>query len=100
MSLSRKRRAAKKDLFNLKKNQNYRKKTISELRFQDDSTTNNKNVILDQIETFYKNLYTSEENISDELKIAILFIPTLLVEDQNNLEGPLKYNECRKALGI
>ena len=33
---------------------------------QDDSTANDENVILDQIETIYKNLYTSEENFSDE----------------------------------
>ena len=40
-----------KYFFNLEK-RNYNKKTISELRLQDESTTNNENVILDQIETF------------------------------------------------
>ena len=48
-----------KYFFNLEKRK-YNKKTISELRLQDKSTTNNANVILDQTETFYKNLYTSE----------------------------------------
>ena len=37
--------------FNLEK-RNYNKKTISELRLQDESTANNENVILDQIENF------------------------------------------------
>lgn len=54
-----------KYFFNLEK-RNCNKKTISELRLQDKSTTNNANVILDQIETFYKNLYTSEAIFSDE----------------------------------
>jgi len=42
-----------KNFFNLEK-RNYKKKTISEVRLQDDSTTNDGNVILDQIETYYK----------------------------------------------
>ena len=44
-----------KYFFNLEK-RNYNRKTIRELRLQDKSTTNNEKVILDQIETFYKNL--------------------------------------------
>ena len=74
---------------------------ISELRLQDESTTNNENVILDQIETFYKNLYTSERNFSDEasdLFVCNLEIPNLRDEERDNLEGPLTYDECRKAL--
>ena len=54
-----------KYFFNLEK-RNYNKKTISELRLQDDSTTNNRNVILDQIETYFKNLYTSDYTYSNE----------------------------------
>ena len=44
-----------KYFFNLEK-RNYNKKTIRELRRQDESITNNENEILDQIETFYKKL--------------------------------------------
>lgn len=58
-------------------------------------------MILDQIEIFYKNLYTSEESFSDEecdLFIRNLEIPILLDEDRDNLEGQLTYDECRKAL--
>ena len=36
------------------------KKTISELRLQDDSITRNGTVILEQIENYYRNLYTSD----------------------------------------
>ena len=42
-----------KYFFNLEE-RNYNKKTISELRLQDESTTNNGNVILDQIESFLR----------------------------------------------
>ena len=80
---------------------NYNKKTIRELRLQDESTTYNENEILDQIETFYKKLYTSEGNFSDEecdSFIRDLEIPTLKDEDRDNLEGPLTYDECRKSL--
>ena len=81
-----------KYFFNLEKS-NYNKKTISELRLQDDSTTKkNKKVILDQIETYYKNLYTSDYTFSDEE------IPKLSDEDRDNLEGLLTYNECKKVL--
>ena len=58
-------------------------------------------MILEQIETFYKNLYTSEGNFSDEesdLYVHNLEIPTLMDEDRDNLEGPPTYDECRKAL--
>ena len=69
MSLGRNGERPTKYFFNLEK-RNYNKKTISELRLQDESTTNNENVILDQIEIFYKNLYTSEGNFSDEACMA------------------------------
>ena len=90
-----------KYFFNLEK-RNYNKKTISELRLQDETTTNNEIVILHQIETFYKNLYASDGNflLDEECNLFIrnLEIPTLMDEDCHNLEGPLTYDECRKAL--
>ena len=51
---------------------------------------------------FYKNPYTSEKNFSDEecdLFISNLEIPALMVEDRDNLESSLTYDECRKILG-
>ena len=91
-----------KYFFNLEK-RNYKKKTISELRLQDDSTTNNGNVILDQIETYFKNLYTSDYTYSNEEWDSFtlnLKIPKLSDEDRDNLEGPLTYDECKKVLEI
>lgn len=46
-----------KYFFNLEKS-NYNKKTISELRLQDNSITHNETVILEQIENYHRNLYT------------------------------------------
>jgi len=89
-----------KYFFNLEK-RNYNKKTIRELRRQDESIKNNENEILDQIETFYKKLYTSEGIFSDEEYdsfIRDLEIPTLKDEDRDTRESPLTYDECRKAL--
>ena len=77
------------------------KKTISELRLQDDSTTNNRNVILDQIETYFKNLYTSDYIYSNEEWDSFtlnLKIPRISDEDRANLEGPLTYDECKKVI--
>ena len=50
--------------FNLEKS-NYNKKTISELRLQDDSITRNETVILEQIENYYSSLYTSTLTFSE-----------------------------------
>ena len=100
MPLSGKWRTPDKIFFNLEK-RNYKKKTISELRLQDDSTTNNGNVILDQIETYFTNLYTSDYTYSNEEWDSFtlnLKIPKLSDEDRDNLEGPLTYDECKKVL--
>ena len=89
-----------KYFLNLEK-RNYNKKTISELRLQDESTTNNANVILVQIETFYKNLYASEGTFSDEecdIFTRNLELPKLSDEDRDSLEGQLTYDECKKVL--
>ena len=100
MSLGRKRREANKVFLQPRKTK-LQQKTISKLRLQDESTTNNENVILDQIETFYKNLCTSEGNFSDEacdLFVRNLETSSLSDEERDNLEGPLTYDECRKTL--
>ena len=89
-----------KYFFNLEKS-NYKKKTISELRLQDDSITNNGNVVLDQIETYFKNLYTSDYSHTNEEWDSFtldLKIPKLSDEDRDSLEGPLTYDECKKVL--
>ena len=54
-----------KYFFNMEK-RNYNKKTINELRLPDESTSRDEKQILDQIETYFKKLYTSEELFSEE----------------------------------
>ena len=57
--------------------------------------------ILDQIETYFKKLYTSEELFSEEKYdefIQGLEIKRLSNEDRDNLEGPLAYEECKRVL--
>ena len=89
-----------KYFFDLEK-RNYNKKTISELRLQDESATCNEKEILDQIEAYFKNLHSSEYTLSQEEYqefIQNLEIPRLSNEDRNSLEGPLTYEECKKVL--
>ena len=62
---------------------------------------NNGIVILDQTETYFKNLYTSDYTYSNEDWDSFtlnLKIPKLSDEDRKNLEGPLTYDECKKVL--
>ena len=88
-----------KYFFNLEK-RNYNKKTVIELRLQDDSTTCNEKQILDQIEGYFKKLYTSVNTSSQEEYddfIQHLQIPRLSDEDGDSFEGPLTYEECKNA---
>ena len=86
--------------FNLEK-RNYNKKTIRELCQEDESKTTNDKQILDQIETYFRDLYTSGKTFSqdeyDEF-IQHLQIPKLSDEDRDNLEGSLCYEECKNVL--
>ena len=79
--------------FNMEK-RNYNKKTISELRLQDESTTTNEKKFLDHIENYYKNLFTSEATFSQvecDKFTQHLEIPKLSDQDRDSLEGPLSY---------
>ena len=68
-----------KYFFNLEK-RNYNRKTITELRIEGETTTNNESQILEAIEKYYNELYTSvnnpQENDIDEF-IEYLKIPNL-----------------------
>ena len=89
-----------KYFFNLEK-RNYNKKTVWELRLEDETTTTNDKQILNQIEAYFKDLYTSvitfSQNEYDEFT-QHLQIPKLSDEDRDNLEGPLNYEECKNVL--
>ena len=83
---------------------NYNKKTISELRLKDKSTTCNEKEIIDQIEAYFKILYSSENTFSQEKYeefIHSLKVPRLRSnEDRDSLEGPLTYEECKNFTGL
>ena len=84
--------------FNLDKS-NYNKKTISELRLQDDSITRNETVILEQIENYYSNTsdVTFSETAYDTFTNSVES-PMLSEDVKEALEGPLTYEECKKIL--
>ena len=63
-----------KYFFNLEE-RNYNKKTIRELRQEDESTTTNDKEILDQIEAYFRDLHTSVKTFSqDEYEEFILHL--------------------------
>jgi len=77
------------------------KKTFSELRLQDDSITRNETLILEQIEDYYRNLYTSDLTFSETAYDTFtenVESPKLSEDVQGTLEGPLTYEECKKIL--
>ena len=77
------------------------KKTISELRLQDNSFTRNETVNLEQIENYYSSLYTSSLTFSETAYGTFtdnVESPKLSEDVKKTLEGPLTYDECKKIL--
>ena len=89
-----------KYFFNLER-RNYNKKTISELRMEDETIIKNETQVLDVIENYFNDLYTSAcsarqeeyESFIQELRLA-----KLSDEERDELEGPLTYDECKQIL--
>jgi len=89
-----------KYFFNLEKS-NYNKKTILELRREDESITTNQTQILHAIECYYNDLYTSVHQVSEEEYEEFtreLQIPKASEEERDKIEGFLTYDECKKVL--
>jgi len=89
-----------KYFFNLEK-RNYNKKTISELELDNGELISEEKLILQTIESYYKDLYTS--NISATQSDFDQFsedvdIPQLSNDERDKLEGPLSYEECKEIL--
>ena len=59
MLLGRRRQKSYKILFNLEK-RNYNRKTINEIKLENDETTTDETQILSMIQRCYSNLYTSQ----------------------------------------
>ena len=86
--------------FNLEK-KNHNKKTIRELRIENDSTTYNDEKILEAIERYYKTLFscTTNTHVNDlNHFIEQLDIPKLMDEERDRIEGPITLEECKIAL--
>ena len=89
-----------KYFFNLEK-KNHNTKTITELRLEDDSTTYDKELMLEAIENYYKKLHTSVNNAQDnDINDFIdhLEIPKLTDEERDSIEGPITLIECKAVI--
>ncbi|KAL9959075.1 hypothetical protein ACROYT_G036156 [Oculina patagonica] len=89
-----------KYFFNLEK-QNYNRKTITELQTSDNVTIKEEVQILQQIEEFYEDLYSSKITVTQEAFdefIREIEIPELNNEEQETMEGIFTLEECKKIL--
>ncbi|KAL9969964.1 hypothetical protein ACROYT_G022257 [Oculina patagonica] len=91
-----------KYFFNLEK-RNYNRKTITELQTSDNVTIKEEVKILQQIEKFYEDLYSSKtvttvtQEAFDEF-IRGIEIPELSNEEQEQMEGIFTLEECKRIL--
>ena len=91
---------ATKYFFNLEK-RNYNRKTINEIKLENDETTTDETQILSMIQRYYSNLYNSrirDAQDSFETFTESMEIPKLDDAERDALEGPLSYEECKKSL--
>ena len=91
---------ATKYFFNLEK-RNYNRKTINEIKLENDETTTDQTKILSMIQRYYSNLYnsqTTDAQDSFEIFTEGVEIPKLDDAERDALEGPLTYEECKKSL--
>ena len=89
-----------KYFFNLEK-QNFKRKTITELRLEDDKIVSDENEILKSIEDFYGNLYKSKGSLSEaefHQFTSELNLPKISDDERGMLEGLLSFEECKEAL--
>ena len=80
--------------FNLEK-RNYNKKTVSELELDNGELLTEEKLILQEIESYYKDLYTSKVSatLSDFDQFSQnLEIPHLSNDERDRLEGPLSFD--------
>ena len=88
--------------FNLQK-RNYKKKTIAELHVDEEQTLRENNPILNAIQQFYDNLYTSVGHASQDTFQDFandLEVPKLSENERSSLEGPLSIRECKEGLEL
>ena len=80
----------------------YKQGVISQLKINDDETVNTDKEILNQCESFYRNLYSSHMNINDTYVNDMFFdennTKVLNPDEQISCEGLLTKEECLQAL--
>ncbi|KAL9981573.1 hypothetical protein ACROYT_G010292 [Oculina patagonica] len=89
-----------KYFFNLEK-RNYNRKTITELQTRDNVTIKEEVKILQQIEKFYEDLYSSKTTVTQEAFdefIRGIEIPELSNEEQEQMEGIFTLEEYKRIL--
>ena len=79
---------------------NYNRKSIKKLEGAEGTTLTNEDEILNEIETFYKQLYNSglDENDLFDLFVQGLKTPKLQDQQRNELEGEITLVECKVVL--
>ena len=85
--------------FNLEK-RNYNRKSIKKVVGAQSTTLNSEDEILNEIETFFKQLYNSglDENDLFDLFVQSLKTPKLQNQQRNKLEGEITLAECKVVL--
>ena len=89
-----------RNYLNLEK-RNYNRKTINEIKLENDDTTTDETQILSMIQTYYSNLYNSQATDAQdrfEIFTESMEIPKLDDAGRDILDGPLTYEECKKSL--
>ena len=80
----------------------YKQGVISQLKTNDDDTVNSDKEILNQCDSFYKTLYSSQMNIKDTYGDDMFFdknnTKILNPDEQMSCEGLLTKDECLQAL--
>ena len=81
--------------------QDFKRKTVTELRVEDDKIVSDENEILKSIEDVYGNLYKSKGPLSEaELHqfTSELNLPKISDDERGMLEGLFSFEECKEAL--
>ena len=89
-----------KYFFNLEK-RNYNHKTIKELKYPEGKSVTKEEEILEEIERFYKELYTSTTSFENTQFISYidnLELPRLEDSASSELEGDITLKECKDIL--
>ncbi|KAL9983775.1 hypothetical protein ACROYT_G006002 [Oculina patagonica] len=88
--------------FNMER-RNFNKKVISEIAITEGYVTNDEKKIMEEIKSFYENLYGSSKNATNEVFQEFTdsisqHIPMLSQDQCNEIEGVLTLDECWAAL--